>query len=102
MIGQKILHRLRFIKPASSFRSSYSYSNYGFTAGAVAAAKPTGKAWEDVANEKLYKLLGMTSTSSRYADFLSRTNRAELHVPVDGKWVAVVKRGKDRKRLPAV
>jgi len=50
----EILHRLRYIKPASSFRSAYWYNNYGFTEGGVAAAKAIGKAWADLSNEKLY------------------------------------------------
>ena len=32
---------------SSSFRAGYSYSNFGLTEGGVAAARPTGKAWED-------------------------------------------------------
>jgi len=91
----EILHRLRYAAPASSFRSGYSYSNFGITEGAVAAAKPTGQAWEDVAEALLYKPLGMTSTSSRYTDFLTRTNRATLHSEADGKWASLVKREPD-------
>jgi hypothetical protein len=90
-----ILSRLHYLKPTSSFRAGYAYSNFGLTEGAVAAAKPTGKSWEEVSEEKLYKPLGMSSTSSRYADFLTHENRAELHVPVDGKWTALVKRDPD-------
>lgn len=86
-----ILHRLRYVEPASSFRSAYSYSNAGIAEGAFAAAKPTGKVWEQVSAEKLYQPLGMTSTSSKYDDFLSRTNRTALHSRVDGKWAAAVK-----------
>ena len=91
----EILHRLRFVPPSSSFRAGYSYSNFGLTEGALAAAKPTGKAWEDVAEEKLYRPLGMTSTSSRHADFLKRANRAALHIPVGGAWAPKVKRDPD-------
>jgi CubicO group peptidase (beta-lactamase class C family) len=90
-----ILSRLHFLQPTSSFRSVWSYSNFGLTEGAVAAAKPTGKSWEDVSAEKLFKPLGMSSTSARYADFLTHDNRAELHVPVNGKWTALVKRNPD-------
>ena len=50
-----ILARLHFLKPTSSFRAGYAYSNFGLTEGAVAAAKPTGKSWEEVSEEKLYK-----------------------------------------------
>ncbi|MBB3149443.1 CubicO group peptidase (beta-lactamase class C family) [Phyllobacterium trifolii] len=90
-----ILQRLRQVKPSSSFRSEYSYSNFGLTAGAVAVAKAAGMSWENAADAKLYKPLGMSSTSSRYADFLTRTNRATLHVPLDGKWRALAKRDPD-------
>lgn len=37
-----ILERLRQVQPSSSFRSGYSYSNFGFTEGGVAAAKAAG------------------------------------------------------------
>lgn len=91
----QVLHRLRLVPASSSFRAGYSYSNAGFTEAAVAAAKPTGKPWEVIAQEKLYGPLGMSSTSSTYADFLSRTNRAELHAKIDGAWSAQVKRNPD-------
>jgi CubicO group peptidase (beta-lactamase class C family) len=91
----EILYRLRYVPPASSFGTGYSYSNFGLTEGAVAAAKAAGMTWEDAAEEKLYKPLGMVSTSSRHADFLSRTNRAVLHVRFDGKWQALSKRQPD-------
>ena len=39
----EILQRLRLLPPASSFRAAYAYSNFGLTAGAVAAARPTGR-----------------------------------------------------------
>ncbi|KUM24960.1 serine hydrolase [Mesorhizobium loti] len=90
-----ILHRLRFVMPSSSFRAGYSYSNFGLTEGAVAAARPTGKSWEEVADEKLYRPLGMASTSSRYADFLRHADRAALHIKVDGAWAAKIKREPD-------
>ncbi len=91
----QILHRLRHLKPTSSFRAGYAYSNFGLTQGAVAAAKPTGKVWADVAREKLYKPLGMNSTSSRHADFVKHTNRASLHVRVNGNWTPLVTRNPD-------
>ncbi len=90
-----ILSRLHYLKPTSSFRSAYAYSNFGLTEGAVAAARAAGKTWEEVSEEKLYSPLGMSSTSSRHADFLKHDNRASLHVMFDGKWTALVKRNPD-------
>lgn len=91
----EILQRLRLVSPSSSFRAGYSYSNFGLTEGANAAAKQTGKPWEEVAEAKLYVPLGMTSTSSRHDDFVKRANRAALHVRLDGEWVAKVQRNPD-------
>jgi CubicO group peptidase (beta-lactamase class C family) len=90
-----VLDRLRLVPPSSSFRAGYSYSNMGITAGAISAAKPTGKDWESLAEEKLYAPLGMTATSSRHDDFVARKNRAALHIKPDGKWVAKLTRDAD-------
>lgn len=92
---EQVLYRLRFQQPESSFRSKFDYTNFGMTEAAVAAAKAYGLSWEDASELKLYRPLGMNSTSSRYADFLSRTNRAASHVWVDGKWVHKIQRQPD-------
>src|SRR5438132_5104657 len=91
----EILHRLRYQHPGSSFRSHYAYTNFGMTEGGIAAAKAYGLEWEAAAEKKLYKPLGMRSTSSRYADFVARQNKALGHVLVDGKWVQKFKRDPD-------
>ncbi len=91
----EVLHRLRFIRPDSSFRSRYAYTNFGLTAAAVAAAKASGKSWEDVSAERLYRPLGMKNTSSRFADFMAAPNRAVGHVRQDNAWVARYTRDPD-------
>lgn len=91
----EVLHRLRFQTPLTSFRSGYAYTNFGITAAAVAAASTTGMDWETVSEERLYAPLGMSSTSSRYADFMAEPNRAAGHVKVDGKWAFVEQRQPD-------
>jgi CubicO group peptidase (beta-lactamase class C family) len=91
----EILHRLRYQHPGSSFRSHYAYTNFGMTEGGIAAAKASGLEWENASEEKLYWPLGMTSTSSRYSDFMARRNKALGHVLVDGKWVQKFKRDPD-------
>jgi CubicO group peptidase (beta-lactamase class C family) len=91
----EILRRLRYQHPDSSFRSHYAYTNFGITAAAVAAVKAYGMDWEAASEEKLYKPLGMTATSSRYSDFVGRANKALGHVMVDGKWVQKFQRDPD-------
>jgi CubicO group peptidase (beta-lactamase class C family) len=92
---EEILHRLRYQHPNTSFRSSYAYTNFGMTEAGIAAARAYGLKWEDACEEKLYNPLGMNSTSSRYADFLARPNKALGHVLIGGKWVHKYKRDPD-------
>src|SRR4030095_10744897 len=93
---EEVLHRLRYVRgTADHFRSRYAYTNFGFTAAAVAAARAAGKSWEDLAAEILYRPLGMKATSSRFADYAAAKNRAVLHPRVEGKWVAKYVRDPD-------
>lgn len=82
---RQVLQRLKYL-PLAPFRSSYAYTNFGLTAAAEAVAAAAGKSWEDLSDEVLYRPLGMASTSSKYADYLARPNRAVLHVKVGDKW----------------
>ncbi len=91
----EILGRLKLLEPGGSFRARYSYSNFGLTEGGVAAARAAGVSWEDLADAKLFRPLGMRTASFRHRDFLARANRASLHVPVDGAWSPKVKRNPD-------
>ncbi len=65
---------------------SYAYTNFGLTAAAEAVAVSAGKSWEDLSDEVLYRPLGMTSTSSRFADYEARPNRAVGHIRIDGNY----------------
>src|SRR5438046_1343357 len=70
-------------------------SRFGMTEGPVAAVRPYQLEREEACAQKLFKPLGMTSTSSRYADFIARQNKALGHVLVDGKWEQKFKRNPD-------
>jgi CubicO group peptidase (beta-lactamase class C family) len=76
-----VLERLRLL-PLHSFRDIYAYTNFGLTAAAESVAAASGKDWESLSEDVLYKPLGMTASSSRFADFEKRPNRALGHVKV--------------------
>jgi len=92
---EETLASARFQTPSSSFRAGYAYTNFGMTEGGIAAVKPTGLSWEDASEQLLYAPLGMSSTSSRHADFVARKDKALGHVLVDGKWVQKYQRDPD-------
>jgi CubicO group peptidase (beta-lactamase class C family) len=80
-----VLDRLRQL-PLDPFRISYAYTNFGLTAGAEAVAVSAGKSWEDLADEVLFRPLGMASTSYRFADYAARPDRAVGHIHVGGRY----------------
>jgi CubicO group peptidase (beta-lactamase class C family) len=82
---QYVLEHLRQL-PLDPFRLSYAYTNFGLTAAAQAVAAGAGESWEDLCDRVLYRPLGMTSTSSRFADFLARPDRAVGHIHIDGSY----------------
>jgi CubicO group peptidase (beta-lactamase class C family) len=80
-----VLERLRQL-PLDPFRISYAYTNFGLTAGAEAVAVSAGKSWEDLADEVLFRPLGMSSTSYEFAVYENRPDRAVGHIHVDGRY----------------
>src|ERR1700683_5592786 len=58
-----IIYRLRFIKPASSFRSRFAYDNLMYIAAGQIIPAVTGKPWEEFIREKILQPLGMTTTN---------------------------------------
>jgi len=79
------LERLKYLSLAP-FRIGHAYTDFGITAAAEAVAAAAGKSWEDLSEQTLYRPLGMTSTSSRFADFMARPNHAVNHVKIADKW----------------
>lgn len=82
---RSVLERLRLL-PLAPFRTSYAYTNFGVTAAAEAVAAAAGRPWEDLSEQVLYRPLGMASTSSRFADYQARSDKAVGHVRVDGRY----------------
>jgi CubicO group peptidase (beta-lactamase class C family) len=89
-----VLDRLRQL-PLDLFRISYAYTNFGLTAGAEAVAVSAGKLWEDLADEVLFRPLGMASTSYRFTDYEARPDRAVGHIHVDGRYEPLYVRDAD-------
>jgi CubicO group peptidase (beta-lactamase class C family) len=83
---RQVLERLRY-QPLDRFRETYRYTNFGLTAGAEAVCVAAGVDWPTLCDMALYQPLGMARSSSRFADFTGRSNRAVGHVEQDGQWV---------------
>ena len=84
-----ILRKLRYIKPASSFRSRYAYDNLLYLAAGQVIPSVTGQPWEDFIRARIFQPLGMTDSNTSVADFQPGGNFASPHSEVEGKLQAI-------------
>lgn len=82
---REVIGRLRML-PLTPFRISYAYNNFGLTAAAEAVATGAGMSWEDLSQDVLYRPLGMNATSSRFADYAARPDRAVGHIRIGDRY----------------
>ncbi|HLQ00276.1 MAG TPA: serine hydrolase [Candidatus Limnocylindria bacterium] len=81
----EIIYRLRFMKPASSFRSRYAYDNLLYIAAGQIIPAVTGKSWDDYIRERIFKPLGMNTSNLSTSAFKPGDDYAWPHSKVDGK-----------------
>jgi CubicO group peptidase (beta-lactamase class C family) len=80
----EIARRLRFIKPATSFRSAYAYDNVLYLVAGQLIEKLSGMSWEEFVRTRILVPVGMTSSTVRHSDAASSGNVATTHAEVNG------------------
>jgi CubicO group peptidase (beta-lactamase class C family) len=86
---EHLLRSLARFKPVTSFRSSYAYQNGLFLAAGALVEQKTGKTWEENLAERIFKPLGMSSSSADLRSFQQAKNAAALHVKKKGQVTAL-------------
>ena len=81
---KEILRRLRFIKPATSFRSAYAYDNVLYLAAGELVEAVSGKTWEEFVSERILRRLGMSGSTVHASATGRGGNEAWPHARVDG------------------
>ena len=81
----EILRRVRYLKPVTSFRTTYGYQNLMFLAAGQIIPAVTGKSWDDFVREKFFMPLGMSRSTTSIAGFMPGGNVATPHNEVEGK-----------------
>jgi CubicO group peptidase (beta-lactamase class C family) len=80
-----VVYRVRYLKPVSSFRSHYAYSNLMFVTAGQVVSENSGKSWDDYLREKIFLPLGMNTTNTTTKSYRAGDNWASPHSKVDGK-----------------
>ena len=60
----ELWRRLQYLKPNLPFRYKAQYNNYMVDMAAHVAEKVTGKSWDDMVNDRIFRPLGMTRSST--------------------------------------
>src|SRR3546814_7933854 len=81
---RETVERLRYIKPATSFRSSYAYDNVLYMVAGQLIEEVTGQTWEDFIAEHVFKAAGMEESTSHGGARFATANRAFPHARLDG------------------
>ena len=58
----EITHRLRLVRPASSFRSRFAYNNVGYALAGEVDARAGGASWQQLLHRRILEPLGMAET----------------------------------------
>ena len=83
-----IVSKIKLIEPVTSFRSEFAYVNNLFLVAADLARATSGQPWASALDARLFRPLGMRSSSSGQDAFEAVANAAAPHKLVDGKVTA--------------
>ncbi len=80
----EIVRRLRYIAPATSFRSGYAYDNVLYTVAGQLVEAVSGQSWEDYVRANVLTPAGMAGATGELATFWAMPNRALPHARFGG------------------
>ena len=83
----EIIRRIRHIRPATSFRSSYAYDNILYNVAGEVIREVTGTPWDETIRSRIFAPLGMTRSSTSTTSFLPGDNVATPHARAEGKLI---------------
>jgi CubicO group peptidase (beta-lactamase class C family) len=81
---EEIAHRIRFIKPATSFRSAYAYDNVLYLIAGQLIEAVSGQSWEDFVRSRILAKVGMTGSDVLHSGAAAGGDVATPHAEVNG------------------
>ena len=90
-----ILHNLQFLKPVTSFRSTYAYDNNLYIVAGEVVARVSGISWENFIELRIMAPLGMTHSAASWDRLKDTSDWIDAHAPVEGV-VRVIARSRSK------
>lgn len=81
---REVAERLRFIRPATSFRSAYAYDNVLYIVAGELIEAVSGRSWEDFVRTRILEKVGMAGSNAFHSAAAARGNVATPHARVEG------------------
>ena len=79
LTSAEMFQRLRYVRPASSFRSQWDYQNVVYSIAGAIVAKASGMSWDRFVRTRVFEPLGMSETEPLVADIIGKMNVATPH-----------------------
>ena len=76
---KETVRRIRYLKPATSFRSGYAYDNILYMAAGQLIEEVSGQTWEQYIHSHVFDPLGMKNSTDTDAEFHANSNHARPH-----------------------
>ena len=76
---KETVRRIRYLKPATSFRSGYAYDNILYMAAGQLIEEVSGETWEKYIHDHVFGPLGMRNSTDTDAEFQANPNHARPH-----------------------
>ena len=80
---KEIVRRLRYIPPATSFRSAYAYDNVLYSVAGELIEAVSGQTWEEFVKARIVDRVGMTASDVRHSAAEHGGNVARTHAEVN-------------------
>jgi CubicO group peptidase (beta-lactamase class C family) len=78
----EMIRRLRYVKPATSFRSTWSYQNVVYGIGGLLVEKISGMPWETFIRTRIFTPLGMQESEPLVSMIRGKANVAVPHAEI--------------------
>src|SRR6476620_4233883 len=76
---KETVHLIRYLKPATSFRSGYAHDNILYMAAGQLIEEVSGQTWERYIHDHVFWPLGMNHSTDTDAEFQANPNHARPH-----------------------
>ncbi len=76
---KETVRRIRYLKPATSFRSGYAYDNILYMAAGQLIEEVSGETWEKYIHDHVFSPLGMNHSTDSDAEYQANPNHARPH-----------------------